>query len=921
MSDPAQPSRNDRERMDAICDAFESAWKQGEQPRIEDFLNQWQGEAWRRELLYELIQSEWELSGASGREPDTDVYVERFPDAAQHIRRLAESIAKSPESSETPEAIAHYRLIRPLGAGGMGEVFLAEDSRLGRQVAIKLLPVEWAAHRVRRQRFMTEARAAASINHPNVCTIHEVGETPNGRPYITMEFLEGETLEGRIRRGGVQIPEAIEIGLQVADALDAALTRSVVHRDLKPGNISMDGRGRVKVLDFGLAKRMDDDAVSSPDATTEERTRSGQILGTPNYMSPEQSLGNEVDHRSDLWSLGVVLYELITGHQPFAGKSFTETIQNIGHSHPKPIARFNYDVPQELERIILKLMQKRADDRFQSPAELMVDLRNLRRHLETSQASLALSNPAQALHDQDATFLDAVPEAAKTLVGELIPDGDVLLNYAPVDDQPLYEGRKGWVSQLHRHLAIRVEQLSGETVKIARHPGYTGDSETDTELQRHMTNAKAMVSIVSPPFVKRDGCVQEVREFCDSVQQSEGLWVEDKPRLFKVLKTPVSPWEIPNGLNDVFSKLFAFEFYEKDSQTGRVREYDEGLGETLRQRFHERLYDLAYEICQVLKILNKLKNKVQEPGMADTSDRKVIFLANTTSDLQAEHDRIRRELLERGHVVVPESPLPLASQELEREVQGCLEKCDMAIHLLGSHYGVTPEDSSESIPSIQVRLSAQYIRQRPIKRFLWTPPVEIMDVQQIEFLASVAQDHVFNEGAEMIERDFALLKREVIRQLEPPKPKSTLLPDARPVRGDSKMVYLICDPKDEEILEPLEDHLFEQGFEVALPAFDGAPEDAEALHKENLLACDAVIVFYGSAPRSWVDIKLRELLKVPGMGREHPIERQLVYVAPPFDRRKQRYKSLQADIIRQEGAFQPELLADWIQSLKEGKST
>ena len=417
-----------------------------------------------------------------------------------------------------------------------------------------------------------------------------------------------------------------------------------------------------------------------------------------------------------------------------------------------------------------------------------------------------------------------------------------------------------------------------------------------------------MVSIVSPPFVKSDGCVRELQEFCTNAEQSGGLWVENKPRVFKVLKTPVASGEIPDNVSDLFSRLFAFEFFEQDPVTGRIREFDEAFGETLKQRFHERLYDLAYEVCQVLRILKQLQSDVLDPAKA-AGHRHVIYLALTTSDLQAERDRIRRELLERGHMVLPETPLPLSSKELERVVRGHLDKCSIAIHLLGANYGVTPEDSAESLPCLQVKLSAQHARQKNLKRYLWMPGVaQVADARQQQFLRQVQEDPTLHDNAEIMEGDLSLLKREVIRWLEPPKPKPAALAAPAAVKSADAppKVYLICEPRDEQSIEPLEDYLFAQGLDVCLPAFDGSDADAEALHRENLLTCDAAIVFFGAAPRAWVDIKLRELLKAAGSGRSGPIETQAVYVAPPEDHRKERFRSLQARVIRQGAEFQPD---------------
>src|SRR5215471_10621990 len=203
------------------------------------------------------------------------------------------------------KTVGHYRITAKLGAGGMGLVFLAEDTRLERKAAIKFLPAEMTADPERRQRFLTEAKAASALNHPHVCVVYDVGETDDGVPFIAMEFVEGQTLGALAKQGPLATSWVVQIAIQVADALDAAHSRRIVHRDIKPDNISLNERGHVKVLDFGLAKRMLQESAGSPGKTVDmQQTVDGQVLGTPNYMSPEQALGKIVDHRSDLFSLG-----------------------------------------------------------------------------------------------------------------------------------------------------------------------------------------------------------------------------------------------------------------------------------------------------------------------------------------------------------------------------------------------------------------------------------------------------------------------------------------------------------------------------------------------------------------------------------------------------------------------------------------
>ena len=285
-------------------------------------------------------------------------------------------MAINPSDGSKPDDIGHYRIKQKLGSGGMGDVYLAEDLKLHRSVALKVLPAAVADDPQRRLRFLHEAHAASVLSHPNVSTIYEVGEA-EGTIFIAMELIEGKTLS-QLREGRTcEVDEVIDIAIQAADALDEAHSRGIVHRDIKSANIMVTPRGHVKVLDFGLAKLAAD--VDVQDEDTRIKTSPGLIIGTPYYMSPEQALGRALDHRSDLFSLGIVLYELIAGRLPFEGATTTETIQKITNSQPEPIARFNYSAPPELERIVRKLLEKDPARRYQSARELFVDLKNLKR--------------------------------------------------------------------------------------------------------------------------------------------------------------------------------------------------------------------------------------------------------------------------------------------------------------------------------------------------------------------------------------------------------------------------------------------------------------------------------------------------------------------------------------------------------------
>ena len=260
----------------------------------------------------------------------------------------------------------------------MGQVYRATDTKLKRQVAIKILPPSVAADHDRLARFQREAEVLASLNHPNIATIHDIGESAGVR-FIVMEYVEGHTLAEKIAGGSLAVGEILDIAVQVADALEAAHTKGITHRDIKPGNLMLTPRGQVKVLDFGIAKTVrGEGAPETGEVTTNTQTAVGLVIGSVPYMSPEQVLGHEVDHRSDLFSLGVTLYELATGRHPFAGVTATETMDRILHAQPLPIATLDDGFLSELERITFKCLEKGLSRRYQSARDLMADLRELR---------------------------------------------------------------------------------------------------------------------------------------------------------------------------------------------------------------------------------------------------------------------------------------------------------------------------------------------------------------------------------------------------------------------------------------------------------------------------------------------------------------------------------------------------------------
>lgn len=496
-------------------------------------------------------------------------------------------------------------------------------------------------------------------------------------------------------------------------------------------------------------------------------------------------------------------------------------------------------------------------------------------------------------------------------------EDEIFISYAHIDNEPLAEGQRGWVQLLDERLRKRLAQLLGEPAKIWRDPKLQGNDEFSEILVEKVSKVAFLVSIISPRYLKSDWCLRELNEFCRNAALQGGLTVNGKSRVFKVAKTFTPRAGHPTPVQG----LLGYEFYEYDEMSGRAREFSPEIDPNRDARYWEKLEDLAWDLKQQIERLRGASD--EPPASRDAGEARAgessaaIYVAETTYDLSEQRDKIRRELQQRGHQVLPDKELPLRAPAIQEAVREYLKRSRLSVHLVGENYGIIPEMEAErSVVRLQQELAIERGDDAEFSRLIWMPPgLQPKDERQQRFVADLQNSFTSHNGSELLQVRLEDLKTIIQTKLShKPKPAPVVSDEASAAR-----VYMICDQQDVEAVEPLQNYLFERGCEVTLPLLDGNESEVLQDHKESLLLCDAVLIFQGRASEGWLRMKLRELLKLPGYGRTTPLLGKAVYIGAPELPTKERFKTLEAQVIKDYGAFNPASLESFLTRISKAK--
>jgi hypothetical protein len=483
-------------------------------------------------------------------------------------------------------------------------------------------------------------------------------------------------------------------------------------------------------------------------------------------------------------------------------------------------------------------------------------------------------------------------------------EGDAFISYAHIDNVGLVEGQKGWVANLHRVLEVKVAQRLGRPSKIWRDPKLAGNDVLTDALAEQLRTSMALVSVLSPGYIRSEWCRKELEEFCKAVHDQGVVAPVDKARIFKVLKTPVPLHQLPEQLQS----LLGYEFFKVDPETGRVRELDEIFGDDAERDFFLKLDDLVHDLCELIEEGSGSGSGAEAPAPA----KGTVFLAETTSDLRDERDAIRRDLQQHGYLVLPARALSLLSApEVASAIRDDLSRCRLSVHLIGRNFSLVPEGGVESLQEVQNDVAIERGHQPGLfSRLVWIPRnLKVADDRQQQVLERLRMDQRLQDNSDLLETSFEDLRTAIFSALEgKPKPPP-------PRVSTSIQIYLLYDSRDVDAAAPWADFLFKD-FEVIQPVFTGDEADLRQYHEENLRSCDGVLILYGAGNEPWLRRKLAELQKSAGYGRTKAMPEVAICLIPPQTPEKARFRTHRALVIPQWDGLSPEPLRPFVDALK-----
>ena len=488
-------------------------------------------------------------------------------------------------------------------------------------------------------------------------------------------------------------------------------------------------------------------------------------------------------------------------------------------------------------------------------------------------------------------------------------DCDAFISYSHIDNVGLIDGSKGWITNLHRALEIRVGQLLGEKPEIWRDPKLTGNDVFENTLVEQLKRVAVLITIVSPRYVRSEWTRRELIEFWKAAEEQGGVTFHDKARIFKVMKTPIPREMDPPELQP----LLGYEFFQIDPQSGRIRELDEVFGTEAQRDFWMKLDDLAHDVAALLEILQD-ESQATTPGSQPVR-KESVFLAETTADLKEQRDALRRDLQQHGYTVLPARGLPLVASEMKTSLEEDLAQCRMSIHLVGRNYGFVPEGSSVSLLEIQNELAIERGKQGDFMRLLWIPAgQQVEDDRQARVIDQFRMDPRMQIGADLLETFFEDLRTVIHDRL-----KGSSVPQQKEIVAATEnpnQIYLIYDPRDTAIVSRYADTLFDKGFEILHPTFEGDEADVRQCHEENLRVCNGALIFFGSTNEGWVRRKLREVQKSVGYGRIGPLPEVTISCIGAKTPEKERFRTHEVPVIVQADDFSSDILLPFISRMR-----